>query len=375
MTPTILRSRNNRPAVLRGVMPSGAAAGSYELVYTASGRPFFSGQGFLSSDPNFVTTDGARLASLFDSAAASLGLSASSTGPGRLERVNLGTGLPASWRWTLPIRVTGSASDDTLRRAFARAIYWSSSWFIESGASRQPVAHDNSDGGSGLSANMTVGQNFHVAPRSGVQPGSVPGSSTPPPGPVVGDSMVPIGGPGQMSTADLLTSFCNKRPKDSEGALSGRDRQEYQAALTRLGFSTQGIDGVIGNNTRAAIQAFQRAQGIASQGQSGYGTIGPQTQAAIIRALCQGISPQPQTTTPVPTMPLPQPQPQPQPTTPARPSTTPSVPQTAQPLANTQPPAEAGMGAGPMLLLAAAGATAVYLITSKPKPGKGKVAR
>ena len=36
-----------------------------------------------------------------------------------------------------------------------------------------------------------------------------------------------------------------------------------------MGFSTQGIDGVIGNNTRTAVQAFQRAQGISAPGQSG----------------------------------------------------------------------------------------------------------
>jgi len=40
-----------------------------------------------------------------------------------------------------------------------------------------------------------------------------------------------------------------------------------QASLTRAGFDTQGTDGVIGDNTRAAITAYQRARGLPATGQ------------------------------------------------------------------------------------------------------------
>ena len=40
------------------------------------------------------------------------------------------------------------------------------------------------------------------------------------------------------------------------------DRKDLQARLTRAGFDTQGTDGVIGDNTRAAITAYQRAKGL-----------------------------------------------------------------------------------------------------------------
>jgi len=378
------------PIFLRGVMPSsgvapsGAArsAGAYSLTASVVGPPFFPGSGFFSSGPNFVTTDGARMASLFNDAARQLGLNAVSAGNGTLTTTPVTLGNPVR-TWSLPVTLNAMADDDLLLRALSRAIYWSSAWYVDSGNQRTPVDANSSDGGSGLANTLRTrfgGASFAVGPRvgnsasnmapvggGGVALGSVPGSTTPPPGPVGGDSIVPIGGPGQMSAADLLASFCNKRPKDSEGALTGRDRQEYQAALTRLGYSTQGIDGTIGPNTRAAVQSFQRAKGVTTQGQPGYGTIGPQTQAAIIRAVCQGASAtQPTPSTPATPMPLPA-----TPSTPAstpRPSS-PSTPQTAQPLANTPPPTQAGMGAGPVLLLAAAGAVAVFLLTKKS--GKG----
>lgn len=389
------------PLYLRGVMPSsgvapsGAAtsAGSYTLTASVFNPPFFPGSSFFSNGPNAVTTDGARMASLFNTAAQQLGLQAVSAGSGNLSMSST-VGNPVR-TWSLPITLNAMADSDLALRAMARAIYWSSQWFYESGGQRTNIPQDASDGGAALANTLrsrTGGASFAISPRAGsasnlantqqggVALGSVPGSATPPPGPVGGDSIVPIGGPGQMSVADLLTSFCQKRPKDSEAALTPRDRQEFQAALTRMGYSTQGVDGVIGNNTRTAVQAFQRAQGITSQGQPGYGTIGPQTQAAIIRAACQAVGvPQPSTpTTPAPVMPLPN-----QGAGDGVDGRTGDgdgvdgvdgvavVGATAQPLANTQPPTQAGLGAGPMVLLAAAGAAAVFLLTKKSKGSKG----
>jgi lytic murein transglycosylase len=45
------------------------------------------------------------------------------------------------------------------------------------------------------------------------------------------------------------------------------DRQELQRRLTAAGFDTEGSDGVIGAKTRAAIEAFQRAQGLPLTGE------------------------------------------------------------------------------------------------------------
>lgn len=387
------------PIFLRGVMPSsgvapsGAAtnAGPHTLRASTSrllteGPSDFGVGGYgVVLTANNVQTDVARMGALFTQAAQELGVPAYFE-QGWVEptfrKDNTGT-----FFWTLPVRVnTFLANSDALKRAMARAIFWSST-FTQTTASGNVDQIDkvSSDGGSSILNAINAHGAFSVTPREGmfgstpqggVTPGSVPGSTTPPPAPVGGDSIVPIGGPGQMSAADLLASFCNKRPKDSESALTGRDRQEYQAALTRLGYSTQGIDGTIGPNTRTAVQAFQRALGVTSQGQAGYGTIGPQTQAALIRAVCQGVTgATPTPATPVTPMPLPAtPTPLPAtPTTPVAPRpaspSTPATPQTAQPLANTSPPTEAGMGAGPVLLLAAAGAAAVFLLTKKNTKG------
>ena len=50
-------------------------------------------------------------------------------------------------------------------------------------------------------------------------------------------------------------------PPDAQG-LTLADRQELQRRLTAAGFDTQGADGVIGNNTRAAIESYERATGL-----------------------------------------------------------------------------------------------------------------
>ena len=55
-------------------------------------------------------------------------------------------------------------------------------------------------------------------------------------------------------------------PPDAQG-MTIADRRELQARLTAAGFDTQGSDGVIGNNTRAAISGYQQSAGLAVTGE------------------------------------------------------------------------------------------------------------
>jgi membrane-bound lytic murein transglycosylase B len=48
------------------------------------------------------------------------------------------------------------------------------------------------------------------------------------------------------------------------------EKQEMQVRLTQAGFDTQGVDGVIGPNTIAAIRAFQKTQGLMPDGYASY---------------------------------------------------------------------------------------------------------
>ena len=52
----------------------------------------------------------------------------------------------------------------------------------------------------------------------------------------------------------------------------GSDVTRLQEALTRRGFNPQGVDGAFGRNTRAAVMAFQRANGLEVDG-----VVGPNT--------------------------------------------------------------------------------------------------
>ena len=55
-------------------------------------------------------------------------------------------------------------------------------------------------------------------------------------------------------------------PPDAAG-MTLKDRKELQERLTAAGFDTQGADGVIGNNTRSAISAYQTSRGLAVTGE------------------------------------------------------------------------------------------------------------
>lgn len=55
-------------------------------------------------------------------------------------------------------------------------------------------------------------------------------------------------------------------PPDRQG-MTIADRRELQQRLTAAGFDTQGTDGVIGNNTRAAISAYQQRAGLPVTGE------------------------------------------------------------------------------------------------------------
>ena len=60
----------------------------------------------------------------------------------------------------------------------------------------------------------------------------------------------------------LVTPF----PPDANG-LTKADREEIQRRLTALGFDTNGVDGVIGNGSRAAIRAYQQSRGLTVTGE------------------------------------------------------------------------------------------------------------
>ena len=52
----------------------------------------------------------------------------------------------------------------------------------------------------------------------------------------------------------------------SDKALSLTNKKDLQAALTRQGFDTKGVDGQIGPNSMRAIRAWQRANGVPADG-------------------------------------------------------------------------------------------------------------
>ena len=82
------------------------------------------------------------------------------------------------------------------------------------------------------------------------------------------------------------------RTGGDEGLLTQDEIRVLQRALQARGYDlgSSGADGLLGSvtsttsKTRAAIRAFQTSQNLASAGQSGYGMLGPRTQAALAQA-------------------------------------------------------------------------------------------
>lgn len=54
-------------------------------------------------------------------------------------------------------------------------------------------------------------------------------------------------------------------PRDDR-TLSRTEKQELQSRLTSLGFDTQGVDGIIGPNSRTAVRQFQKSAGLIPDG-------------------------------------------------------------------------------------------------------------
>jgi membrane-bound lytic murein transglycosylase B len=61
------------------------------------------------------------------------------------------------------------------------------------------------------------------------------------------------------------TTIIRDWPRDDQ-PLSRSERQELQHALTRQGFDTQGVDGLIGPNSRRAIRGWQLRHGLPADG-------------------------------------------------------------------------------------------------------------
>ena len=73
---------------------------------------------------------------------------------------------------------------------------------------------------------------------------------------------------GIASLGDALrgrAAIRNPWPTD-DAPLSFEDKKRLQERLTELGYSTGGVDGQIGPNTRRAIRAWQRANGVPADG-------------------------------------------------------------------------------------------------------------
>lgn len=335
--------------------PSDLAPGNYTLTF---GATFANGQ---------RRGNAAQVASLFDQAATALGVRGRASGAAAFSGINTPGQMPRGV-WSLPITITAASGKREVQRAFARAIYWSTDHIEVNTGNVLPK--NSLDGGASIVAIMDAQPGSFIASPTG-------GPAATPATPGTGDSIVAIGGPGRMSAQDLLASLCGKAPK-GESALASVDIAAFQAGLERIGLSTQGVDGTIGPNTRAAVQAFQTRYGITSAGQSGFGTLGPQTQAAIIRAICQGQLPTASVPSPAappaPTMPLPSTPASPVTVTPPRPSPAAPAPgpvATPGPLATVPPPppvAEASMFGSPWVIgLGALGLGAVVYLATTPK--------
>lgn len=84
--------------------------------------------------------------------------------------------------------------------------------------------------------------------------------------------------PGQPLQGNVPADAPSNGPNGLRRGSQGEHVRRLQQALSDLGFDPQGVDGSFGPKTDAALRAFQRAAGIAADGEAG-----PATWAAIER--------------------------------------------------------------------------------------------
>lgn len=93
---------------------------------------------------------------------------------------------------------------------------------------------------------------------------------------------------GYMQLASVVLTSANFRvgafgSNLLRNGVDGQAVKNLQLFLTRLGYNTQGVDGVFGDNTKNAVIAFQRANGLGVDG-----VAGDATKNKIVELIFQG---------------------------------------------------------------------------------------
>lgn len=330
-----------------------------------------------------VVGNGARFASTLAAALSARDLfpdgGVTFTGSGS---VSVPPATPRAITATAVVRVDRATPSRSLRAAMARAVFWSTDIYTEGSATPgTPATPDGRDGGASITAALdgrrappVWAANFSIAPAA---QNAITPVATQPPAP-------PVANPATDTAAP--TAIVVPARGVSASRLSRAQVQRFQEILTAAGFDTRGANGVIGNNTRSAVTAFQRAwqrtNPALSQRTRDFlaqvpplgidGDMGPATQQALAwfaTPLAQGggglavtvsASPTTPATRPPATTPATRP-PAPTPPSPVRPA--PPVPGTVS---------QAGMGTGSVLLFAGAAAAIGVGIAYRDKLFGGK---
>lgn len=85
---------------------------------------------------------------------------------------------------------------------------------------------------------------------------------------------------GNATRNQINTSYTNHLNNVLSVGSRGENVKKLQQNLTKLGYNTQGTDGIFGNNTKSAVMAFQRANNLSVDG-----IVGTNTHNAINAAL------------------------------------------------------------------------------------------
>jgi peptidoglycan hydrolase-like protein with peptidoglycan-binding domain len=91
---------------------------------------------------------------------------------------------------------------------------------------------------------------------------------------------IPASGVVGSVTLRLLETAASQAALDLSLGSTGPAVRILQRQLTALGYNVGGIDGIFGAATQAAVEAFQRAEGLPVTG-----VVGPTVEAALLRAL------------------------------------------------------------------------------------------